>query len=175
MLPLVSPFKDFLQVLSYQNHGTMTYQTVRGHGHSEQRTSPRKNNTARTIVYSSKPASTTPPVNHRLNNRDNDHPTSAIRHVRLSNRLQIPGHAASPTTCPGHQDLFPDPLDSLWQITIKQLSLNFRYQYELYWQHRLSTPQVLHNKSIDSFRPQGLYTHKLFVHNSPNENSEFQT
>ena len=77
---------------------TIMLQPDRCHEHSKQRTSLPVVDTARTMIDSSKLISATSPVNHRFNNRDIDHPASATRHVRFSNRLQIPGHTTTITT-----------------------------------------------------------------------------
>ena len=59
-------FKDFMQ-------GRWHSSTARSHRHSELRTDPSTNDTARTIVDSSRPTSTTTPVTSNLTNRDIDH------------------------------------------------------------------------------------------------------
>ena len=118
---------------------TVTELPARHNGHLEQKTSPRTDRTAWIVVDSLKPTSTKPSIKCWINYRDIDHLASATWHIRLSNHLQISGHAATPTTCSGHR-IVQDPLDSLslgrvypfdTTLTLYQ-SMDFIQQHDLY-------------------------------------------
>ena len=97
--------KDFGRYHLFHTTRMMTYPPARRNGHSEQRTSPRTDDIARTIVDSSKT-----PFSYPRLTADSTSGTSIIllQHVRISDRLLIPGHSATLTTCPEHQDLLSD-------------------------------------------------------------------
>ena len=63
-------FNDFLHI----QQGRWYSSTARRNGYSKLRTSPRANDTVWTVVDSSRPTSTTSPVNQWLNNWDIDNP-----------------------------------------------------------------------------------------------------
>ena len=129
----------FLQVLFYQHYATMTLQSTRLQGHLEQRTNPQVDDTARTVVNSSKPTLITPRLTADSTTR-----TSIILFLQ-SNTSDSLGHIATPTTCPERPILVPDPLDSLSLRAIRQLSLYFRHNKDCIRHRR----DFRHRRDID--------------------------
>ena len=83
-ITLASLLQSFLRIFAGQGRCS----TARRHGHSEQRTGPQANDTARTMVNSSRTTLTTTPSNQWLNK---------------------PGHRSSGFSDPTHSTLRPSP------------------------------------------------------------------
>ena len=93
------------------------------------------------------------PVIQQLNKPGHRSSSRRNSYVHLSNRLQIPDHTATPTTCTEHQD-YPDLLNLLSRRTCRQPNLC------LFRPHRLTIPLRLHWHYIIAAI---LHKRKLFV------------
>ena len=108
-----------------------------------QKNSPQADDTARTIVGSSKSTSTTLPVNCWLNNQDIDHPASVNWHIRFSDHLQITGHTAPPMTYSENQDLH----QILFTHYHQELLERWVYTFDITWtfySSSMDSTKILH-------------------------------
>ena len=82
-------------------------------------------------MNSLKSSSTTPPVNHQINNRDMDHPAFVTRHVRLWLSTDTWSRSYTYNLLRASK-LVPDLWDSLSPRTIWQPSVHYQHQHGLY-------------------------------------------